>query len=538
VEDLPVTRALKQSVGFALALVVAGVLGAAPAGAASVGRGATTSSEAGTIAPPAPGSELDGTAQPPSAETLRRVKAAQSGERTRSTAPGDAEVPLPTYAKADRPLTSVPANQRAYALTAPVPLGGGVRDGKGVAMFSLDNQLYDHPVVQATDGLNAIESYRITGTKAYLQQALADANRLIDTRVESRGAWFYPYPFDFRLHGNKTETIRAPWYSAMAQGQVLSLFVRLAEATADQSWRVAAENTVTSFTLAPVESDPTVPFVTWVDQDNHLWLEEYAQLPLTNTDRTINGQLFAMYGLWDAARYLHDERASTAFSGGAATIRSHILTSVRTPGWISRYCLQHVVLSDRYHLTVTGQLTTMFRYTGVSDWARYSDTFRDDYPTPTVRGTVDLAKGKVTGYRFDASGKLLASKSVTLSRQSSAPAGSRQRIRGRGIHYQVTAGSLAGYWVPERYPIARLRGLYAGTDYHLTRTATFPAGTASGYRVAEPSGATSSPLTVTLSRPSSAPFDRSWVVGGRPYVRITAGSFAGRWVPVAGLTLR
>jgi hypothetical protein len=506
---------------------------------AASGRGdATPVSEATTIAPPSPVSGLDGAAQAPSADTLRRVRAAQDGARATAAAPGDAEVPLPIYAKADRPRTSVPADQRAYALTSPVPLGGGVRDDQGVAMFALDTVLYDHPVVQATDGLKAIESYRITGTKAYLEQALADANRLVDTRVESRGAWFYPYPFDFRLHGNKAETIRAPWYSAMAQGQVLSLFVRLAEATGDQSWRVAAENTVTSFTLPPVESDPAVPFVTWVDQDNHLWLEEYARLPLTTTDRTINGHLFAMYGLWDAARYLSDERASTAFSGGAATIRSLLLTSVRTPGWISRYCLQHVVLSDRYHLTVTGQLATMFRYTGASDWARYSDTFRDDYPAPQVSGTIDLAKGTVTGYRFDGSGKLLASKSVTVTRPSSAPAAARQRIRGRGNHNRLTAGSLAGYWVAERYPTARLRGLYAGTDYHLTRMATFPAGTTSGYRVAEPSGATSSPLTVALSRPSSAPFDRSWVIGGRRYVRITAGSFAGRWVPVAGLTLR
>ena len=319
-------------------------------------------------------------------------------------------------------------------------------------MFTVGAELFNHPVAQASDGLKAIESYRLTQSSAYLDQALADATRLVETRVESRNAWFYPYPFDFQLHGSAVETIRAPWYSGMAQGQALSLFVRLAEATGDPQWRVAAESTLTSFTLPPDLANPSVPFVTWVDENDNLWLEEYAQLPLTATDRTINGHLFAMFGLWDAARLLHDDRASAAFSGAAATIRRHILTSSRVPGWISKYCLEHVVLSDRYHLTVTGQLATIFGYTGATDWARFSDTFRDDYPSPAVAGTVDLAKGKVTGYKFDSAGRQVASKSLTLTRSSSAPASSRQRVRGHGIYFRVSSGALTGYLVPEKLP--------------------------------------------------------------------------------------
>lgn len=532
-------RVLNRSVVLGLSAAVVVAL-AVPTSAEASSTTTTRPGEptaAGSSATLPPENLLDGVAQVPSADSLRRLRAARTGGQQPSLAGAD-PVTLPDYAKADTLRTGVPANQRAYALTTPVPLGGGTRDAEGVAMFSLGGKLYDHPVVQASDGLKAIESYRITQDKAYLDQALADGTRLVDTRVESRGAWFYPYPFDFALHGAKAETIRAPWYSGMAQGQALSLFVRLADATGDPQWRVAATNTVTSFTLPPVTSDASVPFVSWVDENKNLWLEEYAQLPLSNTDRTINGHMFAMYGLWDAVRLLGDDRARTVFSGAAATIRAHILASSRTPGWISRYCLQHVVLSDRYHLTVTGQLGTMFAYTGSPDWARFADTFREDYPDPKVAGTVDLAKGSVTGYKFDSTGRVTASRTVTLTRASTAPADSRQRVRGSGIHYRITAGSLAGYLVPEKYPSARMRGLYAGSNYPVSRTATLPAGTISGYRVAEPSGATSSPVTSRLTRPTSAPFDRAWVVGGRMYVHITRGTFAGRWVPAAGLTLR
>ena len=534
---------LTRVVVVALATLVAGVAGGPAATAAMPGDDVARVPSSSPR--PAPSSttdqRLDGIAVPPSAESVRRLRAAQDGVRTQSVAPGApgaAGAELPQYATSDQPRVEVAPSLRAYALTTPVALGAGTRDDQNVAMFLLDGHLYNHPVVQAADGLKAIESYRITGTAAYLDQALADGQRLVDTRVESRGGWFFPYPFDFRLHGRVTETIRAPWYSGMAQGEALSLFVRLADATGDEQWREAARNTLTSFTLPPVEADASVPFVSWVDGDGHLWLEEYAQLPLSATDRTINGHLFAMFGLWDAVRGLGDERAAALFSGAASTIRSHILADARVPNWISRYCLKHVVLSDRYHLTVTGQLATVFLYTGSTDWARFSDTFRDDYPAPTKGGTVDLAKGKVTGYTFDSAGRQTAAKSITLARASSAPAATRQRIRSRGIYYRITAGSLAGFWVQESYPAARLRGVYAGTDYHLARSAVFPAATVTGYRVNEATGATSSPLSRTFARASSAPFDRAWVVGGRPYVHITAGVYAGRWVPSGGLTLK
>jgi hypothetical protein len=167
-----------------------------------------------------------------------------------------------------------------------------------------------------------------------------------------------------------------------------------------------------------------------------------------------------------------------------------------------------------------------------------SDQLRDDYPVPSPSGLVDFAAGKVAAYRYDAAGNVTATRSLTLSRASAAPADRRQRIHGHGVNYRITAGALNGYWVPESYPSSRLRGVYSGTAYHVDRTAVFAPGVASAYVVAEPSGILSAPVSVRFASRSSAPFDRSAWVGGRLYVHVTAGVFARRWAPAGNLELR
>jgi len=86
-------------------------------------------------------------------------------------------------------------------------------------------------VRQAQDGLAALESYRLNNDPSQLAQAKLDAQRLLDRKVQRDAGYFFPYPFDFALHGNTANTIRAPWYSGMAQGLTLSLFSRLADVT-------------------------------------------------------------------------------------------------------------------------------------------------------------------------------------------------------------------------------------------------------------------------------------------------------------------
>lgn len=71
-----------------------------------------------------------------------------------------------------------------------------------------------------------LDSYRLSGDKRYLDRARLHGSRIISQRVPRGSGWWYPYDWNYRLHSN-AELYTAPWYSMMAQGQALSLFVRL-----------------------------------------------------------------------------------------------------------------------------------------------------------------------------------------------------------------------------------------------------------------------------------------------------------------------
>ncbi|GGS28628.1 D-glucuronyl C5-epimerase family protein [Actinokineospora fastidiosa] len=446
-----------------------------------------------------------------------------------------ARPPLGVYTRADYTPRRLTWSELPY--NSPTPYGwdrGVPRDSAGVRMHAIDGVLYDHPVAQAQDGLMALSDHRLTGEARYLQRALADAQRLVERRVLSDGGWYHPYPFDFSLHGLPGATMRAPWFSGMAQGQALSLFTRLHQVTGEQWWRDAAEATFTSFRNAPAQG---LPSVVDIDSAGYLWLEEYPRWPTADSDRTLNGHVFAAFGLYDYHQLTGDPLARDLWNGSLAHTRHYLVNGFRVPDYISRYCLAHpTVQSPRYHQIHWTQMLTLHASTGDALWSRYADLLRSDYPPPALTGTVQFRPGTHTGYKYATNGAVTATRTITLSRQSSAPTNARQRIRGRGIVLAITAGALAGYSVPENWQRAWIAGAKVSLTYPLPRTVSIPAGSRSAYRYSS-TGAVTSSKTITPSRTTSAPFSTSATINGRWHILVSAGSLAGYWLPAQGTTL-
>jgi len=508
--------------------------------AAALAAGVSALSTGDNVAPP----RHRGSARAPSgdeaaalAEAQKRTVGAANSARSahrvlRAPVPAD----LGSFTvSVDDPGLAVPVAGRPYVKSTVAPMGTGTRDALGVPMYRIGAKLYNHPVRQAQDGILALESYRISKQTKYLDQARLDAKRLLDQRVERGGGYFFPYPFNFALHGAVADMIHAPWYSGMAQGQALSLFSRLADATGDAVWRSAADGAFNSLLLPPVPARPSLPFVSWVDSERHLWIDEYAQLPLSKTDRTFNGHIFATFGVWDYYRTSHDKRAAQLFRGALSNVRFHTNLDWRTKSWISSYCVTHRTFDAKYHRIHTGQLALLHSITGRSDWAVWSDQFRDDYPPPAkLTGSVQFAAGRQIGYTFDPAGRALTSHAISLGHTWSAPTSKRVRIKGRGYYYLIAGGPLAGHWVLER-PSAYRPGLLLLTTYSHDRLATFAAGKHTGWSMTS-SGLRAGSRTITASHPFVASFDRSGWIDGASFVRIINGSLAGRWVPTLGLT--
>lgn len=336
----------------------------------------------------------------------------------------------------------------------PPPREGRATDPDGVRRFVSGGRAYDHPLVQAQWGISNLNSLRATGKGVFLARARANAQRLVAARVAHRTpeglAWFFPFPFDFPLHSGRADTLRTPWFSAMAQGEALALFTRLAEvetrAYRKRQWRTAARAAYRSFLVQPGRDRP---WVAHVDSAGLLWLDEY---PVPGrpgrSDLTFNGHAFALFGLYDYWAVTKDPGAARLVDG-ALTTALRIWPRIRNRGWISSYCLLHPGERDpKYHRIHVAQLRALHRLTAHPGFARAARTLDADYPNPAVTGTAVLRPGRVTAYRFDAAGRVTARRTLRITRASRVRVASRFRVRGRAVHLRLSAGRLAGYAVP------------------------------------------------------------------------------------------
>lgn len=281
----------------------------------------------------------------------------------------------PIVVAASRPV--VPASSLPYASRTPLPLGGdGIMDIHGVRMFLLNGKLWNHPTLQAQYALRNLDAYRLTHNVRYLARARSNALRIATLRVESSGAWFYPFRFSFAVHGDAALNLRAPWYSALSQGQALSVFVKLYGVTGNAAWLRAADKTFASFAVAPAAGRP---WVTWTDADGHLWLEEYPRWPVADSERVLNGPMFSAFGMYDYAVATGNVEAWRLFDGAVETAES-LLNLYRQPGGAARYSLRHNFPAAHYQSVVVAEFVCLGILTGHSIDGQYAQMLHDDYP--------------------------------------------------------------------------------------------------------------------------------------------------------------
>ncbi|MGY4909652.1 D-glucuronyl C5-epimerase family protein [Micromonospora aurantiaca (nom. illeg.)] len=505
-----------------VAVVAAGAMvGLAPAGTAPAApQGPDRSADVSVVDPGwVPDPLADGVPQLPSRdvtktkEQQRRVRA--SGATAAATYVRDGHLPKPL------PLAAQPTNSN------PAPLvDRGLHDAQGVRMFSFAGKTWNHPVGQAQWGLSNLAAYRASGDKRFLDRAVANAQRNIDRRVESRGAWWYPYDFDLSRCAGRP-LLRAPWYSGMAQGEMLSLFVGLAEITGEAKWRTAADQTFLSLTLPVVAN---APWASWVDPNGYLWLEEYPVTFGTTGERVLNGHTFALYGVYDYWRLTGDERAVAVFDGAASTVRRYLPTHFRVTRWASKYSMGCAQPHVKYHQVHTAQNLKLYEMTTSAVFATYAYLLRSDYPAPAVNGAVSFAAGTHVGYTFSSTGAVTSQKTLKLARASGAQASQRVRVYGRGIYYQIANGALAGYLVPEAYGQRVLLGKAVEHRYDPARTLSFQPGTYTGYAY-DAAGNVTGSKRLTFPSASIAPLGATAWVNGRLSYQVTAGAYVGYWLP-------
>lgn len=207
-------------------------------------------------------------------------------------------------------------------------------------------------------------------------------NRLTDAFVETAhevdDALYFPYRFDFDLHGNDDERMMNPWFSGMAQGLALGTFARLYHVTGDDRHADLAERTYRSLTQIQPSTAAT-PWVATVDSDGYYWIEEY---PINPPAHTLNGKLFAGFGLYEYWRVKGRSDIAETLRQALTTVLAH-MAEFRRPGDISQYCLKHAsVQSAKYHHIHIEQLHFFYQGTEDARFAEWASRLRADYWNP------------------------------------------------------------------------------------------------------------------------------------------------------------
>ena len=177
--------------------------------------------------------------------------------------------------------------------------------------------------------------------------------------------------------------LRPPWYSAMAQGQVASVFVRAALLTgADRFADLAAA------AIAPLLAGSAGLVADTADGPV---LEEAPTQPASHI---LNGWIYASWGLWDVARALGDARAQALFEDTMACLRRRL--GLYDTGWWSRYSLYPHRLPDLakpfYHRIHATQAAIVHELLGWSEFGEMAARWQS-YDRPAHRLAAILQKG-------------------------------------------------------------------------------------------------------------------------------------------------
>jgi heparosan-N-sulfate-glucuronate 5-epimerase len=167
--------------------------------------------------------------------------------------------------------------------------------------------VHDNPTTVAQYGLQQWSWWATSRQGGHLTAALTAADWLL-RHQRPDGAW--AYGFDFVSAGVPAP---APWISAMAQGQAISLLVRAHSATGDVRYLNAALLALGPF-QRPVGQGGVVS-----DWEGVPWFELYA---VPNAQHVLNGFEYALLGLSDLAP--HSPVAATLFQQGVASLAARI----------------------------------------------------------------------------------------------------------------------------------------------------------------------------------------------------------------------
>jgi heparosan-N-sulfate-glucuronate 5-epimerase len=257
----------------------------------------------------------------------------------------------------ENPNASVDALGEYYMLFTEKADYPGSYDSAGIPQLDYHGRIgvQYNPIAIAQYGLGNYNLWCRTADDGRRQKFFRVADWLsLHLELNSAGLAVWNHHFDWEYR----ETLKAPWYSALAQGQGISMLVRAHKESGSARYLNAAERAFASFERTIQQGG-----VAFTDPSGDLWFEEYIVSPPTHI---LNGFIWALWGVYDYALATGKTSAGQLFSRGVRTLL-HNLERYDLGFW-SLYeqsgTRLPMVASAFYHQLHVVQLRGMHRLTG------------------------------------------------------------------------------------------------------------------------------------------------------------------------------
>ena len=241
----------------------------------------------------------------------------------------------------------------------------GAHDPQGIPLLNYhgDIGLQYNPIAIAQWGLGNYNLFARSGSPEARGKFLKASNWLCE-RLERNAygfhVWNHYFDWEYR------QTLKAPWYSGLAQGQAISLLVRAHAGTGERKYLTSATLAFRTF-LEDVASGG----VAFQDADKNIWFEEYLVSPPTHI---LNGFIWAAWGVYDYFLATGSREAMSLFAAAVKTLEVNL--GRYDLGFWSRYELSGTLLpmiaSPFYHRLHVTQLRVMHRITSEKIFDHYA----------------------------------------------------------------------------------------------------------------------------------------------------------------------
>jgi heparosan-N-sulfate-glucuronate 5-epimerase len=242
----------------------------------------------------------------------------------------------------------------------------GYYDDKDIPLLNYHGRvgLQYNPIAIAQYGLGNYNLFVRTGEENRKAKFLKVADwfvKNLETTPQGTRVWYHHFDWEYR------DNLKAPWHSALAQGQGISLLVRAHRETRNNVYLTAAQDAFHTF-----EKDVKEGGVTVSDSKGYLWFEEAIVDPPTHI---LNGFIWASWGIYDYSIYTGNHHADQLFNEAVRTLVDNLPEF--DAGFWSLYeqsgTRMKMLASPFYHSLHIVQLEVMYKLTKEPIFKQFAD---------------------------------------------------------------------------------------------------------------------------------------------------------------------